>query len=691
MCGENNELVYSITKKNIEDQPIIKYILPNHTYSKYLNIKNFGLSNYFRGWVKLDGVTEEYCRFARIQSDQDKLQLIFTSSTGTDTTEPRSMSKNKVKDIFFTNTYETTDSNKDMCRCITNNNKTALECTRLKSYMNADTYIISENSDKTCKELNTAIKCDRLLKSINNAQNNTHYKVDSNIDQICENINTEIIQKLVLNKKLDYCGDVSEDFLNFKKSKIDAGFYDKNNSKLYLFKNTTINGNPCVLFNTNDNENKKTTSIVCKTTFPGLSFFTNDDNESERLDRLDAAMIADPKLSYVYFFRYNNNKENEVIKYDMINMKIVCDQSTRVIYPRHAIEEFHVIPSMKSFFKKRIIGGAHVGNKTCYIFTEDEFIEYKFNDHINSDGIKKSYNNHIWPSMKFRQLTSVIVTKSNRKTPILLFINNTNLTEVKKDVDKDIFKLIGNQNKLIIEYMGNIWDINSNDLIINLNKSYNNYNTNYKNRNTKCEFGETDEQRETRERNKKIESDKRQKEQIQKSNKEKEVKQEQIQKNQTNIQENESILQENESILQEKRKELIKFNIELRDPDRSISNDRKAELTQMINNYKISINNLELKIKSTRDNIVKLQNGKVVKPKTIPEAYCPNFNNCEEILNVPLNTILDNISSDGSNIINLHKNYENIDKIRSDKNNIIIKKKNKDGTYNILSNKKCNL
>ena len=100
---------------------------------------------------------------------------------------------------------------------------------------------------------------------------------------------------------------------------------------------------------------------------------------------------------------------------------------------------------------------------------------------------------------------------------------------------------------------------------------------------------------------------------------------------------------------------------------------------------------LELKIKSTRDNIVKLQNGKVVKPKTIPEAYCPNFNNCEEILNVPLNTILDNISSDGSNIINLHKNYENIDKIRSDKNNIIIKKKNKDGTYNILSNKKCNL
>ena len=106
-----------------------------------------------------------------------------------------------------------------MCKCITVEDKSKIQCVEMNQTSKNNTYILN------------------------------HEVTDS-----CEDLNVDILKKLILNKKIDYCGDIHPNYLDSQKYKIDAGFFikDESESFFYLFKNTEINGSRCVLFRIED-------------------------------------------------------------------------------------------------------------------------------------------------------------------------------------------------------------------------------------------------------------------------------------------------------------------------------------------------------------------------------------------------------------------------------------------------------
>ena len=655
-AGTTNALIAKIKKQSRLDKYNIKYYvpkLPNDDIT-YANINDFGLPPpLFRGWINIDGTgPTTYCRFVQDQHSKNMIRL-KCSLNGDDTIPPilsKSYYPKDVQNIFFINT--TDKSNEDMCKCITKNNKTLIECTKLQSKYQGQTYNLTVDINKTCDELNI-----------------------------------EVIKKLILNKRLDYCGDIHSDFLNRLKYKIDAGFFYAN-QLFYLFKNTTINGIPKVLFrieSKNHVELRNGTCIVCETTFPGLDFTGNG------LDRIDAAMIADPKKGYVYFFRYDSDtNENYVIKYDIKNKRIVCDKVNLTTYPKKASDEFPITTSNSAFFEKRIIGAVFIGdndNKECYLFTEHEFINYNLNKYaiINSSDKRLSYRNPNWPKMSFGRLTCVMSGLYNKR---ILFFNENRFTEVKKD--NHIWSIVSdNQNKLIINVWPTIWNISPRKLVSTIHK----YHTKYRPRSNSCKLPETSQAKNIRLRN----------DQSDMTNKLNEQQSEiisEIKKQQESINNNNDILIKSENKLKVSQSMQKKIQNDIKNyekilENKSLSEDEKTEITTPLNKLKIINKNMDDIINKTTQSTSKLKavtnilssaykdtrNIKTHSPDasniqiTLPDAsnVAPldptrhMTDNYEKVFNVPLNTILTDISSDGSNF------------------NII--NKNNDGTYNILTEK----
>jgi hypothetical protein len=456
--GSDKALISQINKQSKNSNYVLHNMLPPlpNENASYIPIQDFGISELYRGWVNNNGgsIKNAFCRFIPDINDPTSVVLKCNQNNGK-ITYSRSYKKDEIKNIFFANTSEKTTI-EDMCKCI-------------------NTSSIGDQSKIKCVQMDPQ------------SQKNT-YVLDHDIDQSCENLNIELVKKIISNKKIDYCGDIHVPFLNSKKYQIDAGFFIKKNSKLlyYIFKNTQINNSDCVLFRIENMQHRaiyNTPCIVCETTFPGLSF--ND----KRIDRIDAAMVADPEKNHVYFFK-TINKQTYVIKYDLDNRRPVCDLINYKSYPVKIEDEFKITKSNLNFFKNPIIGAAYVGTKNaklCYLFTETEFIYYDLHnfDNVKSSDSRIIYRNPNWPDMIFSKPTTVMSGADNKS---LLFFSKNRVTEIKLSDRTAIY-----QNKEIqkISNWKLIWNFSVNNLASNLVQ----YNKIYSSKPEECKLPETPEQK----------------------------------------------------------------------------------------------------------------------------------------------------------------------------------------------------
>lgn len=441
--GQQKSLRAQITKESMLKDAVIVDLLPKLPYDtiSYNKINDFGDETLGRKWVNITGKANDYafCRFIEDENNTNMVRLKCTDTNDKVIQLLKPIKKSIAKNVFFT---QTSSKNivENMCYCTTLNNKTYIKCIETGIDANEKSHILDINIDKSCAELTKQIKSD-----------------------------PSFIKKLLIQNKLEYCGDIKDEehkpFINNLKYKIDAGFYIDGTRNaingMILFKNTEMNGYPVVLYKIGTG----TPNIVCHTTFPGLSFNTN------QLDRIDAAMIIPNELTnekIAYFFRSTDSKR-EVIKYNLTKKQIVCNPKSLIIYPRNVEDEFMISKANVNFFKNPIIGAAYIGNNRCYLFTKNEFIEYNLNDGktINLTNIQKTSRNKKWPKMSFSKLDTVISGINNKS---LIFVSKNRFTEIlldNKNTIKHLNKFISENKEL---RWNKLWDIRIEKLIEKISK-----------------------------------------------------------------------------------------------------------------------------------------------------------------------------------------------------------------------------
>ena len=440
--GKEKSLRAQITKESMLKDATIVDLLPKIPYDSlsYNNISDFGDETLIRKWVNISGKPNNYafCRFIEDEINPNMVNLRCTDVNDKIIQVIKPIKKSIARRVFFTQT--SASPVEDMCWCENINNKTYVKCIQTNEKLKQKEYTLNIKIDKSCEELTQKIKSD-----------------------------PNFIKKLLVKNKLEYCGDINDEehkpFINNIKYKIDAGFYIDGTRNpingMVLFKNSEMNGYPVVLYKVG----RGSPNIVCHSTFPGLSF------NSKQLDRIDAAMMIPNKSSsdkIAYFFRSTDSKR-EVIKYNLTKKEIVCNQKSRIIYPRNIEDEFMMTKSTINFFKNPIIGAAYIGNNQCYLFTNKEFIEYNLNDGktINLTNIQKISRNKRWPKMSFSKLDSVISGINNKS---LIFVSKNRFTEILLDEEntvKHLNKLISKNNELKWQ---NLWNIQIDKLVNKISK-----------------------------------------------------------------------------------------------------------------------------------------------------------------------------------------------------------------------------
>lgn len=468
-------IISSFEKKSLHDniQQLTKFpeIPVDITKSKIFN-HNFdiGDSNMFNGWIRKNGNPAEdsddtYCRFVNSEDSYELKCSHFDGQQNETIYSTNQILKNNIGTNYFTNHIKGGDNK--LCYCI-NPKSTYSKSNKIGCYT------FKQDVGDNNKPINTL---SQELQSIHNLPNS----------QICSEMTKPDLKKLLSTDVIQYCGDVVsgdsvetkklDQFKNNNNNKIDAGFWLNNN--YYLFKNSTMNGKPVVLYSVFDNDIQKPfTSIVCENTFPGLTF--SDINE--RLDRIDASFVLDHTDKIVYFFRIDpSTKDCKVIKYNMDKYSIECSKNSES-YPILAKDEFKLIGTNSNIFSKltgatRAVSIGSGNSNMCYFFFSGQFMTFDLNllttgqVTINNKLRFIQNKDEIFNNVPFSQVTCAIsgknVSGKNYSNSIYLFNNNycikVNLSPNAKKDD--------NPQSEISYIWEDIWKLDHNNLIKNPVKS----------------------------------------------------------------------------------------------------------------------------------------------------------------------------------------------------------------------------
>lgn len=288
----------------------------------------------------------------------------------------------------------------------------------------------------------------------------TNYNLPNKLEHSCDKYSIKDLKQIMNNQKIDI--DILNDKIDQSKYVIHAGFTIKkqNQNNTYLFKNTKLHGNPVILYTIYTNksnsffkQNYNLPGIICNATFPGLKF------KNDKIDRIDAACVANHVTNYVYFFKYEDGV-GYVIKYDLRYMKISCDYK----YPRKVEDEFKITD--KNFLINPIINAIYINtnnNKSKIIlFTAITYIEIYITNINNTSNMNNvSYltfssvltNNNLL-NITFSDVDSIISCGNNNK--LLIFYNNYRFTYLDYETKQTINN---NQYKPMSTNFKDIWKI----------------------------------------------------------------------------------------------------------------------------------------------------------------------------------------------------------------------------------------